>query len=587
MATNTPTNSINNMSTFPVAANVPSIIVNRKSVEEFLSMGLPFVIPEYQRPYEWGADQVETLFDDLWDFFSTNLQGDYFLGTVVCCTAQTGQELIDGQQRLTTLLLLLRVLYEKIKGQKHPQGSNAAARRIATMHQIEPTIWEYDKHYGKAFYDRVRIRSFAISDKNQQTLGQILATGTTAAGASDNYSKNYKLLEKKLNEQMSGNGSQQLYPFTYGVLERSILLPIQTNSRETALTIFSTINDRGLQLSDADIFKAEIYGGLRDNDRKAFIDRWNDLDDQCQEIGENLQHLFSYNMFYQKAKKGNSDSSLLGLRTFYMQGGYLKNNDVLKVLMGTLEQILKLTRIIHYLGRQANDTGEQDESWTKNFDILKKLHILKLYPNEYWRYPVIAYYLTHRNSGNFEQNFKTFLGKLICALLKKYLDSPTVGAVKNAILSLDVEIACRGNECPEFSRFNTDDEHWKDNIISPPSKAVKMLLLLLAYKMPEQTELLPQDWQVEHIFPKKYDTKYFPPANIDHLIPLLGNLTPLERKLNIQGGNGFFSEKQKKYHKSKIQISHKLSGIKSDWDAEQIKARNEELKNTIISLLDQ
>lgn len=86
-----------------------TIEVNKQSVEALLGSGKskPFVIPEYQRPYAWTDEQVETLFEDLWDFTATSggteRESSYFLGSVVSYENEDGeQEIIDGQQRITS-----------------------------------------------------------------------------------------------------------------------------------------------------------------------------------------------------------------------------------------------------------------------------------------------------------------------------------------------------------------------------------------------------------------------------------------------------------------------------------------------------
>ena len=98
-----------------------TIEVNKQSVEALLGSGKskPFVIPEYQRPYAWTDEQVETLFEDLWDFTATSggteRESSYFLGSVVSYENEDGeQEIIDGQQRITSLFLLLRAIIRSL-----------------------------------------------------------------------------------------------------------------------------------------------------------------------------------------------------------------------------------------------------------------------------------------------------------------------------------------------------------------------------------------------------------------------------------------------------------------------------------------
>ncbi len=98
-----------------------SISVNKQTVEQLLGSGIknPFVIPDYQRPYAWTDEQVETLFHDIWEFTETKggteRENTYFLGSIVAFENADGeQEIIDGQQRITSLFLLLRAIYTKL-----------------------------------------------------------------------------------------------------------------------------------------------------------------------------------------------------------------------------------------------------------------------------------------------------------------------------------------------------------------------------------------------------------------------------------------------------------------------------------------
>ena len=91
-----------------------TIEVNKQSVKQLLETGKvnKFIIPEYQRPYAWTDEQIETLFEDLVEYTENVNEGTYFLGTIVSYENEnTEQEIIDGQQRITSLFLLLRALY--------------------------------------------------------------------------------------------------------------------------------------------------------------------------------------------------------------------------------------------------------------------------------------------------------------------------------------------------------------------------------------------------------------------------------------------------------------------------------------------
>lgn len=98
-----------------------AINVLKQNISELLSSGKnsKFVIPEYQRPYDWTYEEIETLFEDLWEFASTSggseKDGTYFLGCIVSYKNENKEnEIIDGQQRITSLFLLLRAIYTKL-----------------------------------------------------------------------------------------------------------------------------------------------------------------------------------------------------------------------------------------------------------------------------------------------------------------------------------------------------------------------------------------------------------------------------------------------------------------------------------------
>ena len=177
-------------------ADETSIDVSKKSVADLLGSGSKsrFMIPEYQRPYAWGADQINTLFDDLTEYVKGDLDSEYFLGCVVTYRNGKEQEVIDGQQRLTTLFLLLRALYKKLEGMSDSKA------RTNLMNRIAPTLWRTDQITGEADRSSTLIESRAIDDDANATLKMILETGETDPNAKDPYSLNYRLLEKRITD---------------------------------------------------------------------------------------------------------------------------------------------------------------------------------------------------------------------------------------------------------------------------------------------------------------------------------------------------------------------------------------------------
>lgn len=556
-----------------------TIEVNKQSVEALLGSGKskPFVIPEYQRPYAWTDEQVETLFEDLWEFTTTiggtENESSYFLGSVVSYENEDGeQEIIDGQQRITSLFLLLRAIYTKLT---QTPSSERTAEANNFISKIEPTIWRTNKLTGTVDYKDILLTSRVVNNDGNEILRSILESGQ-AEEAKDNYSKNYRLFQE-LFDRHSTENPLMVYQFIYALLNQAILLPITADTQDTALTIFSTLNDRGLPLSDADIFKAKIYNRLDADEKKAFIERWKDLDEDAAEANESIQQLFYYNMFYYRALEKDTKSTTPGLRKYYAANKFERLYK--PELMDTLFAILDLWVVVN--------KGEEleNEPWSKNIKIRQRLDTLTSYPNEFWKYPVVIYYICYRSEADFETKFAKFLNKLLMELMTKYLTTPTINAVKPDIMKLNAAIVA--SDVPAFDFKAVDMTKLETYIHSPNRNVVRMLLKTLAYE--HQDELLPVKWEIEHILPRKWQANYFPDESDDTMkekIEQIGNKLPFEKKLNIVAGNGYFDKKKKAYAASKIAITNAMGTCDAmDWDLDSIMKRNIRVSDEVVKIL--
>lgn len=556
-----------------------AISVNKQSVLELLTTGRskPFVIPEYQRPYAWTDTQIETLFEDLWEFAlnvgGLNRNASYFLGTVVSFeNAQGEQEIIDGQQRITSLFLLLRAIYTKLSNGDDAQ-SDAAKNFIR---QIGPAIWRTDNLTGKVNYSDILLNSKVVDNEGNDILRQILETGEANPKATDNYSKNY-LLFQKLYDSHCEQAPLQIYDFIFALINQAILLPIGADSQDTALTIFSTLNDRGLPLSDADIFKAKIFNHLPDDQKDAFIEQWKKLDKEATDAKESIQQLFYYYMFYLRAKENDYSSTTPGVRKYFGQDKFrrLYNPDI----MEELNTILNLWKVIN----TNHDIPE--ETWDNNSEIRKALDILCSYPNEFWKYPVITFYMSHRKKENFDKVFLLFLNKLAGELISRFIYQSTINFVKTDIMKLNVKVV--NDPHPDMGFRDFENPNIDAGIIFTHRNLVRMLLKTFAYNY--QDELLPDNWQIEHILPQHWQVSFFPNKEekvVDEMIEHIGNKTPFERKLNIVASDGYFRKKQDEYNKSKIGVTKILvTTVTNDWILENIEHRDVIVVNEIKELL--
>lgn len=566
-----------------------NINVNKQNVLQLLTSGqeIPFVIPEYQRPYSWSDDEIITLFEDLWEFSIERTHSDgaksYFLGCVVSYEENGERQIIEGQQRITSLFLLLRAVFSMLE-----KEDNKTDEVNNFIQKIKPALWKENEMTGKEDRSKILLRSEVVTDSGNLILRNILESGEADKYAKDNYSKNYNKF-KELYIQKSQSSPNQIYHFVLALLNYSILLPITADDQETALTIFNTLNNRGLPLSDADIFKSYIYKKLDDTGKKAFINKWKKLETDAEKVNESIQSLFYYNMFYMRAREKDDKSTTPGVRKYYLD----KNkNRLTPEVIDDLAVNLQLWKVIN--GREAVD----GEEWSQNMDIRKILDSLSSYTNEFWKYPVSIFFMEHKDKANFEEIFLKFLRKLYVMLLTRYLEVPTINAVKVDILKLNVQII--NNSHPEFYAgfeekkledeyaVNAEKARTDKLIIAPHKNMVRMLLKVLAYQENTQTDLLPGYWEIEHIFPQTWDSKYYTlnEEEANEKLEHLGNKLPLEKKLNISASNNYFAKKKDRYKDSKIAIIKKLGDSTLDeWNLTNIDTNDTKVCEIIKGLL--
>lgn len=199
-----------------------------------------YIIPPYQRPYSWREEQCRELFEDLKRAFEDDKTDGYFLGNIVIASSREDKnrlEVIDGQQRLTTLTLLLKALL--FFDNKNKKLKNA--------------IWELDDRTDEPKEQRLETRVFEDTDSKflKEALALELDLDTFKVVDKDNqYKKNIFYFYKKFKEFPK----KILFEFSDFLLYKVSILPIQTQgdnkeiARRNAIKIFETINTKGIMI---------------------------------------------------------------------------------------------------------------------------------------------------------------------------------------------------------------------------------------------------------------------------------------------------------------------------------------------------
>ena len=567
--------------------------IDQKTIEGLFSdPKTDFLIPDYQRPYAWTEIECETLWNDILSFsFPENncdnfkSTDEYFLGPIVTFKNDEGkQEIIDGQQRLTTLMLLLRAFYARF-GKMMDESTKLVQERV------EKCIWQKDE-LGKIIKTELKIDSEVATDIQKEQFLSILKNGETSDDMKSQYAINYRFFQKKINDFLNDFPAYFAY-LPARLMNNCILLPIEAESQDTALRIFSTLNDRGMPLSDSDIFKAQFYKFYSAHRKKdEFIRKWKALEELCNKIfhpisGNPMDELFTRYMYYERAKQGIKSSTTEALRKFYE-----KNSYALMKKEETFDNLIDLAQFWSDVSIQNRDRFSDN--------VLRELFVLNYAPNGMWCYFVSVYYIHNRNEcGVLEDDaFCDFLKKIIAFIWTYAVTNPGVNMLRTPVY---VEMLNIVNDKPilftdfkfDINSLRTSFKNYNFNNGRPITKA----MLAWWVMQDEKQELLSLEtvFEIEHIYAKSRHDKEHSLTNLKNL-EVLGNKALLEKRINIRASDYRFEDKKKYYNGyinnrkqikegTKIYELVSLAGTNKDFAEVDIIDRNDKIIETFLDYI--
>ena len=349
-----------------------------------------FTVPEYQRPYSWGIGHCDKLWQDITDFIDSDNKDRYFFGTIIinCQENDTIFGLIDGQQRTTTFLLLLKALLVRINvaigttaqdedSENLCRGLKERRRKImGILYKAEtediPDKSEIDTD-RKICNSAVIIENQSINEteKYKPDLQKILSSVDYVEAESKvyniprkqkdnkytNFFRNFKFFYEKANEL----SDSQLNVFAKTLIDSCEVIEIKSWQVEQAITMFNSLNSDGLPLNDADIIASKLYAAAEINNvREDFNKLWENLKDLIEELKQrgiaNIDALFMQQMYYERAKNngkgtdkdkgivtetGSINVTTPGLRRYFTE----INKDLIKDPIGLCSKMINLAKI--------------------------------------------------------------------------------------------------------------------------------------------------------------------------------------------------------------------------------------------------
>jgi hypothetical protein len=513
------------------------------TINKVFSDDFAFEIPHYQRPYRWTTEQAGELFDDLLGTLKAHPDAPvddlppYFLGCVVLIKQENvpDSKVVDGQQRLTTLTVLLSALRETVEDTElagdlthflYAKGNKA----LGTSNRYRLLVRDRDREF---------FHKYVQSPGGLSELSDLDPTWVESI-SQDNLRLNGSFLFDKLSA-LDEATRQRLATF---LLNRCVLVVVSSPDIDSAYRIFSILNDRGLDLSHADILKAEVIGRLPGSLSELYSKKWEDVEN---EMGvDAFKELFNHiRMIYRKQK----------LRETVLKEFKEHVVPVCKPKELIDEVILPLADAYLEISKASFESAKHAESINAQFRWLGQIG------NYDWIPPAIKHLRDHRNDPVELLRFFIDLERLAVFMMVTRVDITRRIERYGKLLTAMAEQA---NLYAEDSPLQLGAEERKSlltalngNIYEIKFVPRYVLLRLDSLLSDGEAKYDYDNISIEHVLPQTPEPsgewcQLFPDANYrEAVVHTLGNLVLLTHRKNSSAQNYDFKTKKTKYFTSR------------------------------------
>ena len=278
------------------------IIAKEYKVSEILG-NKKYFVDDYQREYRWKKRNIDDLLNDLWNKFNENFSEEqdcsevenyssYFLGSILISEKDNCEYLIDGQQRLTSLSLLIIYLYNSLKEMD-------LLNEISNLGDLIYSQKYRKKTFNIQVPDREKCMENLFTNNFNDT--SIFEENTSSHNLISRYKDICEFFEEnKLSEK-------NILHFTYWLKDNVYLVKITTSNDDEAYTIFETMNDRGLSLDNTEMLKGFLIANISESQRSRLNNIWKNIILKLKSFGKEEDSTFFKNWI--RAKYANSSRS--------------------------------------------------------------------------------------------------------------------------------------------------------------------------------------------------------------------------------------------------------------------------------------
>ncbi|GAA6941834.1 DUF262 domain-containing protein [Helicobacter pylori] len=546
-----------------------------------------YQIPTYQRPYQWTEENCEKLLDDLFFNYEDDRDSDYFCGSLVLILISEDSkaktyDIVDGQQRLSTFILLAKVLATLYNERLTDESKEYLQESLNSRH-------------GKK--DRLNFNAIGFNSKKDFQYALTSFNDTPKSDNKNNYLKNAVCLKNYIRKKEIEN----INAFIIWLYSKVIFIKTICPNISMALRIFSVLNARGLPLHAIDVFKVELLKILaKEKDQEEFVSRWNALRQKC------LDNESKFPKRKENKREKNAAEILFSWYLTYLHP-VTSGKNMEERLADQFERLNKTP--LGYL------KGVED-FYNAYCEVLemqdRHAHLLSYLASDFWHI-ILCTSILHNYSQSEIEALKELLVKFYYQNWvaeqkepKKQTNCNIIKALKEKkniddIISIVKEYLDKNKITQNFREKLKDDHLYEKHKRSSNNSWLRPILILVEYFLsddPKPKRIQRNDFHVEHILPQKPTlssqwAKDFSEEERERYTHSLANLTLLGGKKNTEASNLDFKDKKKIYMGEEISLS-KMTCYKmtidiahhyTEWTPKSLEKRKEELIKIIESVL--
>ncbi|GAA7619892.1 DUF262 domain-containing protein [Helicobacter pylori] len=562
-------------------------------LRDILKDELYYQIPIYQRPYQWTEENCEKLLDDLFFNYEDDREGDYFCGSLVLIAISEDSkaktyDVVDGQQRLSTFILLAKVLATLFLERLTEESKDYLQESL-------------NGRYGKK--DRLNFNAIGFNSKKDFQYALTSFNDAPISNNKNNYLKNAICLKNYLKKKEI----EDINDFIEWLYFKVVFITITCPDADKALRIFNVLNARGLALNATDIFKGELLKHTKEHEREEFVSRWNALSQKCSYNDLTMETLFSWHLTYLNpvTSKEKMEKRLV---TWFKN----LNKPPSEYLKGIENFYNAYCEVLEMQDRHAYLLSYKDDDHLCVILCAILLHRYSDQDIEALKKLLVKFYYQDWVAGQTRSTRSQTCCNIINALKEKQSVENIASIVKKYFK--DKNITQRFKENLQDSNLYT--KFYYTGKLPKKNSWLKPILILVNYFMSDNANpayiKMDDDLQVEHILPQNPDpssqwVKDFSEEERELYTHSLANLTLLRVKKNTdalkkalkQALNQDFKEKKEIYMGKTIPLDNKKTFkvmtcydmTKNDvcryteWTPKSLEKRKEELIEIIESVL--